>query len=395
MVVDRPASHGRTWTVAGAALLLIAAAAGVTVVARHIMRTGAVTARRLGQPIPVMVAPATTRELREVVGATGEVAPFAFVSLTARVTARVDRVDADLGDVVSPGKVLVRLDADPLRAAVARAESELQQANGDAARATQQLERVRRVFDQRVVPVTDLEAAEGALAAAEARKSEATEKLVRARLDLRNADVTSPVVGIVTERLVNAGETPEPNQKLFTIGRIDPVLVVAKVSEEHAGAIRLQQAATVTFGAFPNDVSHGEVVKLDPVADPETRTLRVFVRIPNPDLKLKPGLTAFVRLERLHAPSLAVPSVALINPTGLSESAVFVVDGDLRARFRKIKVGAIAEGMTGVVDGIKEGDRVVTVGQMDLRDGDQVRIGDEFDDLKRKAASPRPSDGAR
>jgi RND family efflux transporter MFP subunit len=395
MVVDRPASHARTWTVAGAVLLLIAAGAGVTVVARHIMRTGASTARRLGQPIPVMVAPAATRELREVVGATGEVAPFAFVSLTARVTARVDRVDADLGDVVSPGKVLVRLDADPLRAAVARAESELQQATGDATRAGQQLERVRRVFDQRVVPVTDLEAAEGTLAAAEARKSEATEKLVRARLDLHNADVTSPVVGIVTERLVNAGETPEPNQKLFTIGRIDPVLVVAKVSEEHAGAIHLQQPATVTFGAFPNDVSRGEVVKLDPVADPETRTLKVFVRIPNPDLKLKPGLTAFVRLERLHAPSLAVPSVALINPTGLSESAVFVVDGDLRARFRKVKVGAIAEGMTGILDGIKEGDRVVTVGQMDLRDGDQVRIGDEFDDLKKKAASPRPSDGAR
>jgi membrane fusion protein, multidrug efflux system len=312
------------------------------------------------------------------------------------VTARVDRVDADLGDVVSPGKVLVRLDADPLRAAVARAESELQQATGDAARAGQQLDRVRRVFDQRVLPVTDLEAAEGTLAAAEARKSEATEKLVRARLDLRNADVTSPVVGIVTERLVNAGETPEPNQKLFTIGRIDPVLVVAKVSEEHAGAIHLQQPATATFGAFPNDVSRGEVVKLDPVADPETRTLRVFVRIPNPDLKLKPGLTAFVRLERVHPASLAVPSVALINPTGLQESAVFVVDGDLRARFRKIKVGAIAEGMTGVLDGLEAGDRVVTVGQMDLRDGDQVRIGDEFDDLKKKkAASPRPSDGAR
>ena len=101
-----------------------------------------------------------------------------------------------------------------------------------------------------------------------------------------------------------------------------------------------------------------------------------------------------MRLERVHPAALAVPSVALINPTGLQESAVFVVGDDNRARFRKVKVGAIAEGMTGVLDGLKEGDRVVTVGQMDLRDGDQVRIGDEFDDLRRKAASPR-SDGAR
>jgi RND family efflux transporter MFP subunit len=404
MVVEGPVSQGdtparprgaaRAWTVAGVVVVVIIAAAGLTVVIRHVMRTGAVTARRLGQPIPVMVVPAARRELREVVGATGEVAPVEFVSLTARVSARVERVDADLGDLVSPGKVLVRMDADPLRAAVARAETELQQANGDAERATQQLERVRRVFDQHVLPVTDLEAAEGALAAAKARKSEAAEKLVHAQLDLRNADVTAPVVGIVTERLVNAGETPQPGQKLLTIGRIQPVLVAAKVSEEHAGAIHLQQPATVTFGAFPNDVSHGEVVKLDPVADPETRTLRVFVRIPNPDLKLKPGLTAFVRLEQVHPAALAVPSVALVNPTGLQESAVFVVGDDLRARFRKVKVGAIAEGMTGIVDGLAEGDRVVTVGQMDLREGDQVRIGDEFEDLKKKAASPRP-DGAR
>src|SRR5262249_33578286 len=141
----------------------------------------------------------------------------------------------------------------------------------------------------------------------------------------------------------------------------------------------------VTVTAFPNDVFEGKVVKIKPVTDPTTRTFLVYTEVANADLKLKPGLTAFTRIKRAHQ-TLAVPSVALINPTGVQESSVFVLENGSTARLRKGKVGVVAEGMTEILDGLAEGEQVVVVGQYSLRDNDQVLIGDEFKELKAQVA---------
>jgi membrane fusion protein (multidrug efflux system) len=82
--------------------------------------------------------------------------------------------------------------------------------------------------------------------------------------------------------------------------------------------------------------------------------------------------------------------VSLINPTGLQESSVFVLESGSTAKLRKVKVGVIAEGMTEILQGLKEGEQVVVVGQLALRDGDQVMIGDEFKELKPQVVQKRP-----
>ena len=194
------------------------------------------------------------------------------------------------------------------------------------------------------------------------------------------------------ERQINPGETPPTNQTLLTVGQIDQIVIEAKIAEERVADIYLQQPATVTLSAFPNDAFAGEVVKIKPVTDPETRTFLVYVKVVNADLKLKPGLSSFVRIKRKHQ-GLAVPSIALIKPTGVQDSSVFVVGHDGRARLRKIKAGVVAEGMTEVVDGLAAGDRVVVVGQFHLQDGYQVRIGDEFDEVKTKFVGPHGPKG--
>jgi RND family efflux transporter MFP subunit len=208
---------------------------------------------------------------------------------------------------------------------------------------------------------------------------------VQARKDLQHASVTSTVAGIVMDRWINVGETPKAQQALLTIGRLDQVLVATNIAEERVGELRLQQPATVTVTAFPNDVFEGQVVKIKPVTDPQTRTFLVYTRVANPSLKLKPGLTAFTRIKKAHQ-TLAVPSVALINPTGVQESSVFVLENGATARLRRVKVGVVAEGMTEILNGLAEGEQVVVVGQYSLRDNDQVLIGDEFKELKAQVA---------
>jgi RND family efflux transporter MFP subunit len=135
----------------------------------------------------------------------------------------------------------------------------------------------------------------------------------------------------------------------------------------------------------------GQVVKIKPVTDPSTKTFLVYVKVRNKAQKLKPGMSSFVRLQRSHR-ALAVPSIALINPTGVQDSSVFIVADGNRAELRKVKVGVAADGLTQVLDGLVAGDQVVVVGQLYLRAGDSVRIGDEFDQLKAKnskALEPR------
>jgi RND family efflux transporter MFP subunit len=378
----------RTWGLIG--LLLGGFLTPATyVVGNHLLQTSSSVARKLGTPMPVRVAAAQHTKLTETLGATGEIQPVAVVDLTATMSARVEKVTADLGDLVAPKQTLLRFDRELVNATLSTAEALRDQTAADRQRAALHVQRITAVHQQGLLPKIDVEKAQAALEEANTNLRQAQEKLLQARKDLQQTALTSPVSGIVMERLINAGETARPAQKLFTLGRIDQVLVVANFAEERVSEIHPGQAATVTLTAFPNDVFNGKVVKIKPVTDPKTRTFLVYTQVKNPKLRLKPGLTAFMRLKREHE-TLAVPSVSLINPTGVQESSVFVLESGSTAKLRKVKVGVVAEGMTEILQGLKEGEQVVVVGQLALRDGDQVMIGDEFKELKPQVVQKRP-----
>jgi RND family efflux transporter MFP subunit len=350
------------------------------VVGNHLLQTSPTVARTIGTPLPVRVATAKQTKLTEILGATGDIEPIALVNLSAIMSVRVEKVAVDFGDIVLPRQLLLRFDHEVVNAAFAAALSTMEQALSDRQRATQNLQRIRAIYQQELLPRIELEKAQATLDAATTKYSDAKEKLVQARKNLQNVAVTSSVSAIVMERLVNDGETPRIQEPMFTLGRIDHVLVMATVAEEQVGKIYVGQPATVTVTAFPNDEFEGTIVKVKPVTDPKTRTFPVYTKVANPDLKLKPGLTAFTRIKMEHQ-TLAVPSVTLINPTGVRESSVFVLENGTIARLRKVKMGVVAEGMTQILDGLTEGEQVIVVGQYSLRDGDSVRIGDEFQDL--------------
>lgn len=379
----------RTWALLG---VLVAGflTPATYVVGHHLLHTSPTVARKLGTPLPVRVALAQHTKLTETLGATGEVQPVAMVDLTATLSVRVAKVRVDLGDLVAAKRPLLDFDRDLITAGLIAAQTALEQATADRQRAALYLQRITAVYQQGHLPKIEVEKAQAALDEATTRYRQAQEKLLQAKKDLQNATLTAPVSGVVMERLINPGETPRPYQKLFTLGRIDHVLVVANIAEEHVAEIYPGQPAAVTLTAFPNEVFEGKVVKVKPVTDPKTRTFLVYTQVANPKLKLKPGLTAFTRLKREHE-ALAVPSVALINPTGVQESSVFVLENGSTARLRRVKVGVVAEGMTEILHGLKEGEQVVVVGQLALRDGDQVMIGDEFKEVKSQVAQKRQS----
>ena len=193
-----------------------------------------------------------------------------------------------------------------------------------------------------------------------------------AEFNLANTRFTSPAPAIVLLRNINPGEITTVGNEAFKLGIIEPIYMVAQVSQEKIGAIHLGMTANVTTDGFPGVVFTGQVVKIDGNVNDATRTFGVYISIANHELRLIPGITGYARLEHSEM-ALAVPTTAVINPLG-DRATVFVVDKENRAHIREVRRGQMVGEMTEILSGLQEGEEVVSVGQQEVRDGDQVNV---------------------
>jgi membrane fusion protein, multidrug efflux system len=339
---------------------------------RHMARTHPEKARLLNAAMPVETARAQRVTMEEVIGATGEVQQIATVSLTANISSRILEIPIDLGSVVQKSDLLIRWDNRLFEAALKSARERAENAEVQMRHAVQQLDRLRTLESEGMGSVLEVEEAELAVAMARLEQAGAEEEGARASLNLEYTMLRSPVGGVILARLVNPGENTTTDQLVLTLGELDHVLKVAYVGEERIGSVYLGQEAQVSFDAYPGEIFKGKVVKIDPKTDPETRSFMVFIKIANPELRLKPGLTGFSKIFRKKS-ALAVPSVSLMNPVG-DRSTVFVIDKEGRARLREVQPGMVGKGLTEILHGLQEGETVVTVGQLHLRENDKVNL---------------------
>src|SRR5204863_386773 len=184
-------------------------------------------------------------------------------------------------------------------------------------------------------------------------------------------------VNLITQLTAQVLEVPVKIGDLIKKGdllvRWDDRLIKATVeaNREYVEADKIKIRAETTFPAFPSEVFKGTIFKIDPNIDPITRTFTTYIKIENPDFRLKPGLSGFARIRRTAKDVLAVPSISILNPSG-EQASVFVVDSN-HANLRKVHPGIVVDAMTEITDGLKEGDKVVTVGQFYLKDNDKIR----------------------
>ena len=337
----------------------------------HVIGTTTSMARRVHAPSPVETVPVRRQTLDEVIGGSGAIEQAETVNLITQLTAQVLEVPVKIGDLIKKGTLLVRWD-DRLIKATVEANREYVDADKIKIRnETRQVERYSTLQNQKMGSAADLEKYEMALADAKIDLAKSTVSLQQAEIDLEHVRQTSPIDGMVLERLVNPSEFTKPGQVIMKLGVLNTVLMAAKITEEKMHSVQLELPADVTFPAFPSEVFKGTITKIDPNIDPVTRTFTTYIRIENPDFRLKPGLSGFARIRRTAKDVLAVPSIAIMNPSG-EQSQVFVVDSTNHANLRKVRPGIVVDAMTEITDGLKEGDKVVTVGQFYLRDHDRV-----------------------
>jgi HlyD family secretion protein len=267
--------------------------------------------------VAVTTSAITKGSVVEAVSASGTVEATTSVQVGSQVSGSVQALYADFNSIVRKGQVLARLDpsllesqAEQARANVARAEADVERLRVALADTETKLQRAQELAARRLIPQTDLDAADIARRSAQAQVKSAEAQVVQARASLGQAEVnvqktviTSPIDGIVVGRDVDVGQTVAASLQAPTLFLIAADLtrmrVNASIDESDIGRVAEGQVARFQVDAFPNEQFEGTVrqVRLQPVVVQNVVTYAVLIDVPNPELKLRPGMTANVTVE--------------------------------------------------------------------------------------------------
>lgn len=315
----------------------------------------------MDRAVPVDMVRVERGSIERSVSVSGVVEPIRVVGVNSQVSGVLLAVSVEEGDLVRQGTPLARVDDRELRAQLAAAESAFEVA--EAA-----YERAEQLRERRVITLPEYERERTAHAAAQAQ----VEQL---RTRVAYAQVTSPITGVVTEKRVEAGDLVAPQTRLFTVADISTLVVTVGVSELDVVELGVGDRVTVALDAFPGRSFRGRIRRIFPTADPATRLVPVEVALDDREAAVAlPGFLARVTFGLASREGvLLVPASALVG--GQGGEAVFVVEEGTATR-RSVSTGLTSEGRVEVVAGLDEGDRVVTAGTSNLRDGMAVRVVD-------------------
>ena len=308
----------------------------------------------------------------------GVVQPNAYkeVAVTSLVSGRVLQVRAELGQRVMTGEALATVYSPELADAqtafiVARAD---QVAHAQRQTRTQRLTAIGAVSRQEL-ELLEAERAmhDAAVETARARlillgiPEERTQRLAGPQDVVTTIDVRAPLAGVITLRTANPGLNIDPATPLFTVVDLSTVWVIADLYERDFAKVRVGSPATVTTAAYPGLTLQGRVNYIDPLVQPETRTAKLRVEVPNPAGQLRFGMYVAVHAGESVREGVFVPKAA-VQVVG-AQSVVYVASSDHPGRFmeRKVTVGAPDGDRVPVLTGLEPGDLVVTEGVFFLR----------------------------
>jgi len=280
-------------------------------------------------------------DLVDTVEATGTLGAVTTVQVGSQVSGTIASLNADFNSEVKKGQVIARLDpslmqaqVDQAAATIVRLEADVDRAQAALQDAQLKLERGRELLKQGLVPRADVDTAEStarqaeaSLQSAKAQVTQARASLSQNRVNLDHTIITAPVDGIVISRNVDVGQTVAASMSaptLFVIAKdLTQMQVEASVDEADIGRIRQGEPVRFTVDAYPRDVFNGTVsqVRLQPVVVQNVVSYVTVIDVPNPEKKLKPGMTATVTIEIARADDvLTVPNAALrFRPPGAAE----------------------------------------------------------------------------
>ena len=268
----------------------------------------------------------TRGEISESITATGTIEPVTEVEVGTQVSGIIDKIYADYNSVVTKGQLLAEMDRVTLQSEVASQRAAYNGAKAEYEYQQKNYERNRGLHEKQLISDTDYEQSVYNYEKAKSNYESSQASLAKAERNLSYATITSPIDGVVINRAVEEGQTVASGFEtptLFTIAAdLTQMQVVADVDEADIGGVEEGQRVSFTVDAYPNDTFEGTVTQIRLGEDSSTSsgsstsstvvTYEVVISAPNPDLKLKPRLTANVTIYTLDRKDvLSVPARAL------------------------------------------------------------------------------------
>jgi HlyD family secretion protein len=343
-------------------------------------------------------AEVTRGPITQAVTATGTLNPVVTVQVGSQVSGNIAKLFADFNSQVKSGQVVAQIDPAIFQATVTQAEGDLASAKAALELAKVTAARTQELFARKTAAQADVDQAMATLHQAEANVKIKQGALDKAKADLDHCTITSPIDGVVISRSVDVGQTVAASLQapvIFAIANdLTKMQIDSNVAEADVGVVKIDQNVDFTVDAFPMQTFHGKVVQVRnaPITVQNVVTYDTVIGVGNAELKLKPGMTANVSIVVAYRDNvLQIKNAALryrppdatpietrrtsasrggrpgigghggSGQEGRAERTVYVLpDGGSRPQQVQIKTG-ISDGiMTEVVEGLKEGDRVVT-----------------------------------
>jgi RND family efflux transporter MFP subunit len=371
----------------------------------------AATAKKEGGPIKIRTTDASARVVRRSVESVGTLFPLDETIVSAEIDGRVDRVDADLGDFVNKGQIMVHISDEEQRYLLAQNEAQLRsslerlgltkdtdrvqdvkttpdvrRAEADLQDAEQRFKRTRELRDQGIGPQADLDQAQARFNSAKAAYDATvnqTRNLIQEverfkaivdlqRKKLRDTSVYAPFAASVKERQVTVGQYVRANTPLIVLVKTDPLRLRLDVPERMAPWVKVGQIAQVEVEAFEGQKFNGKIWRVSPTVDQTKRTFVAEALIDNPGMRLKPGSYARARIPTDKSETIVlVPNRAVQYILG-SNKAYVVKEGTIEAR--EVKIGERFETEVEILEGVTAGETVATTNLPRLDTGSKVAI---------------------
>ena len=304
---------------------------------------------------PVSVEQVSVREVPQTATYTSTVQAFVKNNIAPQMAGRITKINVEIGDNVTKGQVLAEMDKSSLL------QAQLQLQNQEV-----ELERLKALYEAGGISKSDYDAVELAVKVAKTQVENLEETTV----------LRSPVNGVVTARNYDAGDMYAMSAPIYTVEQIKPVKLLVAISESDYTKVKKGDSVEIAADALPGTKFYGKVGKIYPTIDPATRTFTVEVVVDNNYSTLRPGMFARVIVDFGSNNNVVIPDVAVVKQQGSGERFVYVLNADGTVTYTKVVLGRRMGTEYEVLEGLSDGDRIVTGGQIRLKDGIKVTVNE-------------------
>ena len=303
----------------------------------------------------VAVQQVFVREVPQMATYTSTVQAYVKNNIAPQMAGRITKINVEIGDFVKAGQILAEID----KAQLLQAQLQLQNQEVE-------LQRLKSLYEAGGLSQSDYDAIQMQY------------NVLKTQVDnlVENTTLRSPINGVVTARNYDVGDMYAMSMPIFTVEQIVPVKILVGVSESDYSKVKKGDSVEITADAIPGKTFYGKVNRIYPTVDPATRTFTIEVKVDNNYRTLRPGMFVRATVNFGKNNSVVIPDVAGVKQQGSGERFVYLLNEDGTVSYQKVVLGRRMGAEYEVLEGIQDGAKVVTGGQIRLKDGIKVIVNE-------------------